>query len=123
MVICRRHGREFITLVCTHINQGIESGPLPSPIITLVYCYGKFAGVTPLRFPYLYCPNCAEQHSLPAEGTVLRDDGSDELMDEESLPDIFLPACSACFREALDRDGITLTPPGAAGGDAGHPRT
>src|SRR2546430_16825237 len=99
-LICPRHGNTFMSLVCPHIREGINSGPLPERIIILVFDFGELWAGAPYWQSFCYCPICAEQNALPAEDTRLLD--SDESFEEkfESLPRIFIPVCADCFREA-----------------------
>jgi hypothetical protein len=105
--ICPRHGNTYKALVCPHIKEDISSVQLPERTIILVFNFGEFQG-TPVRSGYCYCSICAEQNDLPVKDTELL--RNDESFDEkfESLPDIFIPVCADCFREAEEKGGIAI---------------
>ncbi len=104
-IICTLHGNTFMSVVCPHIRQGVTSESLPETIIKMVVDHGFLLGdpEMPLLFPHLYCPGCAEQYGYPSGDARLTGDEF-ELLPEMQL----IPVCSDCFREARDREGITI---------------
>lgn len=103
--ICTLHGNTFMSVVCPHIEHGITSGSLPKTIIRMIVNHGYLLGdpEIPLLFPNLYCPTCAEQYGYPFEDTRLTDEEFESLLEMQQIP-----VCSNCFREARDREGVTV---------------
>lgn len=104
--ICPSHGNTYLSNLCEHIGLSMESKSLPERIYIIVFDYGELQcddGKLPLLFKYFHCPVCVELYDLPPEDTLLPDG-----VEEESLPDIFVPACSDCFREALTHHGMNV---------------
>ena len=112
-IICTRHGNTFMSVVCPHIAQGITSGSLPESIIKMVVDHGYLLGDPrmPLLFPHLYCPACADRYKYPSGNTRLTEEEFESLTEMQ-----LIPVCSDCFKEALDREGITIGV--IAGGEA-----
>ena len=103
--ICTLHGNTFMSVVCPHIEQGITSGSLPAKIIRMDVDYGNLAGDPrmPMAFPNVYCPVCAEHYGYLSENTRVTGE------EFEPLPEMrLIPVCSDCFREARDRQGVTI---------------
>jgi len=102
--ICTSHGNTYLSNVCEHIGLSLDSKSLPERIYIIVLYVGHVPGdpESPMLFKGFYCPACVELYNLPAEDTLLSD------VEEESLPDIFEPACSDCFGEALAHHGIVV---------------
>lgn len=104
LIICDKHGEEFIALTCEHIQQSVQNHALNPYGITHV-THGV-EGMISLR--HWFCEQCAQDYSVPLDGfsQIITDEELDTMEDDELMFDgatkaAGYPVCSKCFRESF----------------------
>ena len=95
-VSCDQHpGSAPGTMTCKHLEENVAAGE-PCPAVKL-----QLQAVEPVDV--FVCPSCAEELSLPQDGSILE---LDDIAHDQNPGKLMTVVCAGCFDEVFDVERI-----------------